>query len=97
MAKIASNELYLHETVIRHPSYKWNKFPRAGWVHAQGRKVLKLSPETALGLFNLDHFELVRSKAANVKCIVAWSNHTLLVSFRGTANLANALVDVKVC
>jgi len=58
--------------------------------------VLKLSPTTALGLFNLDHFELVRCKTANVKCIVAWSSESLLVAFRGTANLTNMLADVRV-
>ena len=58
--------------------------------------MLKLSTKTALGLFDLDHFELVRCKAANVKCIVAWSNETLLVAFRGTANLTNMFADVRV-
>jgi len=63
----------------------------------QGRKVLKLSEETALSLFSLQHLQLVRSGEANVKCLVAWSNETLLVAFRGTANLTNMLADVKVC
>ncbi len=58
--------------------------------------MLKLSTKTALGLFNLDHFELVRCKEANVKCIVAWSSETLLVAFRGTANLTNMFADVRV-
>ena len=53
-------------------------------------------PETALGLFKLDHFELVRCKEANVKCIVAWSSETLLVAFRGTANVTNAFADIRV-
>ena len=58
--------------------------------------MLKLSQETALGLFHLEHLRLVRSRTANVKCLVAWSNETLLVAFRGTANLTNMLADVKV-
>ncbi|KAA6420730.1 MAG: hypothetical protein FRX49_09307 [Trebouxia sp. A1-2] len=65
------------------------------YEHDEGRNVLKLMPETALGLFKLDHFELVRCKEANVKCIVAWSSETLLVAFRGTANVTNAFADIR--
>ena len=62
----------------------------------QGRKKLKLSETTALSLFNLHHFELVRCTAANVKCLVAWSDESLVVAFRGTANLTNILADIRV-
>ncbi|KAA6418889.1 MAG: hypothetical protein FRX49_11115, partial [Trebouxia sp. A1-2] len=55
------------------------------YEHDEGRPVLKLSQNTALKLFKLDHFQLVRCTEANVKCLVAWSNETLVVSFRGTA------------
>lgn len=61
----------------------WASVPRH--VGLQGRPVLKLSQNTALKLFKLDHFQLVRCTEANVKCLVAWSNETLVVSFRGTA------------
>ena len=62
----------------------------------QGRPVQKLSRETALKLFSLNHFELVRCSEANVKCLVAWSNTYLVIAFRGTANLTNAFADIKV-
>ena len=62
----------------------------------QGRPVLKLSQATALSLFKLDHFELVRCSEANVKCLVAWSSTSLVIAFRGTANLTNAFADIKV-
>lgn len=65
-------------------------------VGLQGRALLKLSQDTALELFKLDHFQLVRCTEANVKCLVAWSNETLVVSFRGTANLTNAFADIRV-
>ena len=62
----------------------------------QGRPVLKLSQDTALNLFQLTHFQLVRCTEANVKCLVAWSNENLVVAFRGTANLTNAFADIRV-
>ncbi|DBA98706.1 TPA: hypothetical protein ACH3X1_014479 [Trebouxia sp. C0004] len=65
------------------------------YEHDEGRPVSKLSQETALKLFSLDHFQLIRCTQANVKCLVAWSHHTLVVAFRGTANLTNACADVK--
>ena len=58
--------------------------------------LLKLSQTTALSLFNLEHLQLVQCTAANVKCVVAWGDQTLLVAFRGTANLTNMLADVRV-
>ena len=65
-------------------------------MHMQGRRVLKLSQTTALGLFDLQHFELVRCTAANVKCLVAWSDESLVVAFRGTANFSNIVADIRV-
>ena len=59
--------------------------------------MLKLSQDTAMKLFKLDHFQLVRCPEANVKCLVAWSNENMVVAFRGTANLTNAFADIKVC
>ena len=47
-------------------------------------------------LVGVDDMKLMRCEAANVKCLVAWGQGRLLLAFRGTANLTNALADIKV-
>ncbi|KAL0035255.1 hypothetical protein WJX79_008828 [Trebouxia sp. C0005] len=56
----------------------------------------RFSIETALGLFGLDKYELMWEKAEDTKVLLAWNTNTVLVSFRGTASLANALADIQV-
>lgn len=56
----------------------------------------RFSIETALGLFGLDKYELMWEKAHDTKVLLAWGNNTVLVSFRGSASLTNALADVQV-
>lgn len=56
----------------------------------------RFSIETALGLFGLDRYELMWEKAHDTKVLLAWGKGTVLVSFRGSASLANALADVQV-
>ena len=63
---------------------------------AQGRRSEKLSKVIAMQQFGLKNMRLVRCKEANVKCLVAWGSGSLLLAFRGTANMANALADIKV-
>ncbi|GAB4816055.1 hypothetical protein N2152v2_003101 [Parachlorella kessleri] len=53
--------------------------------------------ETALELYNLQHFELLWQKEpCDTKCLLAWGDGTIVVGFRGTASLANVLADIKV-
>ena len=49
-----------------------------------------------MGLYNLEHLELVRDPVTSTKCLVAWGQDTCVVAFRGTANKQNAMHDVKV-
>lgn len=47
-------------------------------------------------LYNLKELRMLRDSATNTKCLVAWGSDTLLISFRGTANVQNAAHDMKV-
>lgn len=62
----------------------------------QGRPDVEASEQTAMGLYNLEHLELLRDPSTSTKCLVAWGHDTVLVAFRGTANRQNAMHDIKV-
>ncbi|KAL4431080.1 hypothetical protein ABPG75_006336 [Micractinium tetrahymenae] len=52
--------------------------------------------EAAMQMYRLQHSELLWERANDVKCIVAWSDDTVVVAFRGTASLANVKADLQV-
>lgn len=47
-------------------------------------------------LFNLQQMRLVSEPVTGTKCLVAWGDNSLVISFRGTANLQNAIGDLQV-
>lgn len=49
-----------------------------------------------MGLYKLEHLELVQDPITSTKCLVAWGPTTCIVVFRGTANKQNAKLDAKV-
>ena len=55
----------------------------------------KLSLETAMGLYGLEHSELFWEKALDTKLLMAWNSNTIVMAFRGTASFANALADLQ--
>lgn len=58
-----------------------------------------VSIETALGLFGLEEHWMAWEKVpTDTKCLVAWGVQakTIVISFRGTASLANALTNIQV-
>ena len=59
--------------------------------------VASLTEETAMQMYGLQHLEVLRDEATATKCLVAWGPHNLVISFRGTANMKNAVHDAKVC
>lgn len=52
--------------------------------------------QEALGLFNLMAHRLLFEPLTDTKAVVAWSDTTILVSFRGTASMKAAKLDLKV-
>lgn len=60
----------------------------------QGEKGLSL--EMAMSLYDLKHSELIWEKARDTKLLLAWNDNRILIAFRGTASMSNALSDVQV-
>ena len=62
----------------------------------QGRADLRLSEDTAMQLYGCQHLHLLRDAVTGTKCLLAWGPASLVIVFRGTANLKNAAHDAKV-
>ena len=52
--------------------------------------------EHALELYGLHSFELLWEKALDTKVLLAWSDSTCVLSFRGTSSWANVMTDLEV-
>ena len=47
-------------------------------------------------LYGLKQLRIVREEKLDTKCLLAWSEDTLVLSFRGTASTRNAISDLQV-
>ena len=47
-------------------------------------------------LYGLKQLRTVREEKLDTKCLLAWSEDTLVLSFRGTASTRNAISDLQV-
>ena len=56
-----------------------------------------LNLQTAMGLYNLTDSELFWEIQLDTRCLIGWNEHTIVIAFRGTASMKNALSDVQVC
>ncbi|KAA6426189.1 MAG: hypothetical protein FRX49_04041 [Trebouxia sp. A1-2] len=63
-------------------------------VEQQPSKTI-LNLHTAMGLYNLTDSELFWEVQLDTRCLIGWNEHTIVVAFRGTASLTNALSDVQ--
>ncbi|KAL6766612.1 hypothetical protein ACKKBG_A36695 [Auxenochlorella protothecoides x Auxenochlorella symbiontica] len=52
--------------------------------------------DTALSLYDLHSFEMLWERSLDTKCLIGWSDRTLVVAFRGTASIANVASDLQV-
>jgi hypothetical protein len=52
--------------------------------------------EDAMALFGLEHLERFWEPSLDTRVLVAWGRSRLLLCFRGTASLRNAVADLKV-
>ena len=55
-----------------------------------------LTLPTALNLYGLTYSELLWELQLDTRCLIGWSSSKIVLSFRGTASLKNALADVQV-
>lgn len=49
-----------------------------------------------MSLYGLEESELFWEKAMDTKMLLAWRPGTILIAFRGTASMQNALADLRV-
>ena len=56
-----------------------------------------LSVDTALSLYKLTRSQSFCETKQDTRCLVGWGNSTVVVAFRGTASMKNALADLQVC
>ena len=56
----------------------------------------KVLLDTAMSLYNLEHSELYWEKAQDTKLLITWNHDTIVIAFRGTSSMANALADLQV-
>ncbi|PRW59946.1 alpha beta-hydrolase [Chlorella sorokiniana] len=53
------------------------------------------SLQTALALYNCDHYEWIREPVHDMNCLLCWGPDTLVITFRGTQSLANVKADAQ--
>ncbi len=49
-----------------------------------------------MGVYDLKESELFWEKALDTKLLIAWNDHMMVLAFRGTASVSNALADLQV-
>lgn len=52
--------------------------------------------EPAMRLYGMKEFELLWERSTDTKALLAWSQGTVVLAFRGTASMANVLADLQV-
>ena len=52
--------------------------------------------DVAMRLYDLQHFKLLWEEEQDSKALLAWNRTTVVLAFRGTASLHNALADIQV-
>lgn len=61
---------------------------------AGARTILTL--ETAMSLYGLTESESFWEMKQDTRCLVSWGSGNVVVAFRGTASIKNALADLQV-
>ena len=56
-----------------------------------------LNLETAMSLYKLTESQSFWEVQQDTRCLMGWGSNTVVVAFRGTASMKNALADVQVC
>ena len=56
-----------------------------------------LDLHTSMEMYGLTDSELFCELKRDTRCLMGWSNTTIVLAFRGTASMTNALSDVQVC
>lgn len=55
-----------------------------------------LELHTAMSMYGLTDSELFTELKRDTRCLMGWNNNTIVLAFRGTASVTNALSDLQV-
>ena len=55
-----------------------------------------LTLESALSLYNMTESQSFWEIEQDTRCLMGWGSNTVVVAFRGTASMRNALADLQV-
>lgn len=55
-----------------------------------------LTLESALSLYNMTESQSFWEIEQDTRCLIGWGSSTVVVAFRGTASMKNALADLQV-
>lgn len=55
-----------------------------------------LTLDTALSLYNMTNSQSFWEIEQDTRCLIGWGSSTVVVAFRGTASMKNALADLQV-
>lgn len=89
--ELLSEPMFCFETAIR--MFYWSVL-----VYRYESEHIKdnlYSLDTAMKLYDLDHFELLWERKEDTKVLLAWNQDRIVMSFRGTASLINVLADLQ--
>ena len=75
---------------VAKPSQQPSPLPQ----HQAAKTILNL--HTALGLYGLTDSDLFWELQRDTRCMVGWNASKIVVAFRGTASMTNALSDIQV-
>ena len=64
--------------------------------HNEQKQSSTLSLEAGMRIYKLKESELLWDKALDTKALLAWVEHEMVIAFRGTASVSNALADLQV-
>jgi len=79
---------------ISSESVRQTQTPMQQSVPKEERTVLSLA--TALSLYGLKDSELFWELQLDTRCLMGWNTNKIVVSFRGTVSMKNAVADMQV-
>ena len=83
------------ETVSQQSSGQWSE--RQNKVEGSSFTAqTTLTLETAMSLYGLTDSQSFWETEQDTRCLLGWGSNTVVVAFRGTASMKNALADVQV-
>lgn len=91
--------LFVAQAAARN-EYRRRKGPVSGQAEASRgpghSQRTHLELHTAMSMYGLTHSELISELKRDTRCLMGWNKNTVVLAFRGTASVTNALSDLQV-